>query len=216
MARLTIEAIKHAINELRTQGKSITNQNVISLIGYGSFSTLTKFRKLYPDVFGTINNTKYNTVNTLSTVHNTDSILINAVWQRIEPHIDEHVQSVLKQQYSTTDTLVNTDNLTNNTDLQAKFEQLQSDLDMQKNSNAQLRISLDNSRMEKSELSSYNNELVEQLDIKQKALAKLVFLVTTGELGKMLGNQELGRLIDLSPSDVAKLKHKAKKYLREK
>ena len=203
MARLTIESVRHAINELQTQNKKPTNQNIVSFLGYGSFSTLANLRKAYPEAFGASN------PNLPSTVRNTDDLFVNAVWQRIEPRVDKHVQSVLKQQQYTTDTV-------DNTELQTKFEQIQSELEMQKKSNTQLRTSLDLSRMEKSELSSHNNNLLEQLEVKQKALAKLVFLVTTGKLGKMLSNQELGKLIDLSSSDVANLKHRAKKYLRDK
>lgn len=198
MARLTIEVVRQAINQLRTQGKNPTNQNIVNCIGYGSFSTLTKLRKLYPDVFGLTSSSQ----NTLSTVQNTvDDLLVNAVWRRIEPHIDNHVQSVLKQQYSTDNTVQNT------------LEQVQYDLDQQDKDNAELRTSLDSLRIEKSELICDNSDLKEQLQVRQKALSKLVFLVTTGKIEQMVGNQELGEMIGLSPSDIANLKRKGKNNL---
>lgn len=50
--RLNIEVVRQAINELTAQGQKPTNQNIVSHLGYGSYSTLTILRKEYPDVFG--------------------------------------------------------------------------------------------------------------------------------------------------------------------
>lgn len=102
MARLNIEVVRQAINELTAQGIKPTNPNIVKHIGYGSYSTLTILRKEYPDVFG-VSQKRTNTSNTVhNMVHNTvtDS-MIHSVWQRIEPRIDDKIQTVFNTQYST-------------------------------------------------------------------------------------------------------------------
>lgn len=103
MARLNIEVVTQAINELTAQGIKPTNPNIVKHLGYGSYSTLTILRKEYPDVFG-VSQKRTNTANTVqNTVQNTvtDS-MIHSVWQRIEPRIDDKIQTVLNTKYSTT------------------------------------------------------------------------------------------------------------------
>jgi len=200
MARLTIEAVQHAINELQAQGKKPTNQNVISFLGHGSFSTLTKLRKLYPDVFGT-NNPKLNTVQ--NTVQNTvDDLFVNTVWQRLEPHVDKHVQSVLKK-YSTVD----------NTDLQVKLDKALDELKRVKADNAKLLTNIERIGIEKDELVIENKELIESFSKFKTALSKLVFFLTTGTFGDMVASKDLVELTGLTNSEIGNLKQVGKKII---
>lgn len=234
MARLTIELVKHAINELKAQGKKPTNQNIIDFIGYGSFSTLANFRKLYPTVFVSILNTVNDTVQ--DTLFNTvNENLVNAFWERLEPRVKNCIKSVSEQPINTVDTQSNTLDTDSNTDiaeLQASiarervyFEQLEKDNCEFQNIITNLKLENDNIRFNKEDLIECEDDLGAMHELwldavessktytHHKALTKLVFLVTSGAIKTMLQNSEVGYMIGMSGKDVGRLRTEGKKQL---
>ena len=175
MSRLTIESVQTAINELKAQGKKPTNKNIVTYLGFGSFSTLAIFRKKYPNVFNdTIPNTFFNTVTV-------DDNLVQDLWKQLEPRIKECIQTVLPDTKDTDKECIQT-------------------------------VSPDTKDTDKECIQTVS-PVSKDTEKWQKPLSKLVFLVTTGKFGEMIGNKELGEIIELSPSDIANLKRKGKNFL---
>lgn len=54
MAQLSMETVKQAIDILKSQGKKLTNRNIVAYLGYGSFSTLKKIRECHPELFSAV------------------------------------------------------------------------------------------------------------------------------------------------------------------
>lgn len=112
MAQLSLETVKQAINILKSQGKKLTNRNIVEHLGYGSFSTLKKIREHHPELFSA--------VDTLSDTHQINSTIEKRILF-LETSIQMIQQSV---QWLTQDKVVSLKNL----ELQRQVEELTENL----------------------------------------------------------------------------------------
>jgi len=100
MNRLNIEIVKKAITEIRATGEYPSFKAILAHVGYGSYSTLTKLKAQYPNIFdhtivATVDtdHTPYDTVNPLNTTQSDTRIDI----------LERQLQQVLKRLYMPTD-----------------------------------------------------------------------------------------------------------------
>ncbi|MCK5642366.1 MAG: hypothetical protein KAJ19_16285, partial [Gammaproteobacteria bacterium] len=95
-----------------------------------------------------------------------------------------------------------------------KYDDLQAELDKQDDKIANLLTQVDKMGFEKSEL-VIENQVLWESNIKL-ALAKLVYIATTGTIEGMVGNTDLGEMIGMTPNEISALKRKGQKEISKK
>ena len=140
--------------------------------------------------------------------------------------VSTQVEKALSARLGAIRNLPPTHNPTQYDDLPAKLERVPAELDKPDLSNANLLTQVSQLGMEKSELVIENQILSEELqainiwesnqpNIKL-ALAKLVYITTTGGIQGMTGNTDLGELIGMTPNEISALKRKGQKEISKK
>ena len=173
---------------------------------------------------------KYVLDKSMSSVDNQLDLSISTVDKSTQPSIDiSTIESIVEKALAArlgTSNLPHTHNPTKYDDLQAKLEHAQAELDKQDSENANLLTQVSQLGMENSELVIENQDLSEELqDINfwesnqpniKLALAKLVYIATTGVIQGMIGNTDLGGLIGMTSNEISALKRKGQKGMSKK
>lgn len=115
MAQLSMETVKQAIDILKSQGKKLTNRNIVAYLGYGSFSTLKKIRECHPELFSAVDT---------QTISISDTDEINSALEKRVSFLETSLQVIQQSiQQLTQDKVVSSTNL-----LQKQVEELTEDL----------------------------------------------------------------------------------------
>ena len=94
MAQLSVETVKQAVDILKSQGKKLTNRNIVAYLGYGSFSTLKKIRECHPELFRVVDTQTISISDTdeINSVLEKRVLFLETSLQRIQQSIQQLIQ----------------------------------------------------------------------------------------------------------------------------